>query len=112
LLVTNADGKVVAGTRPESVGQDLRASPLFEVVGRGQHYESNAGATALVGRNGIVIANPIRADYDSGTIIGALVAIIDWTSLKSMFGPITVTGTPQDDEHRLVVVDTETGNVV
>ena len=112
LLVTNADGKVVASTRPESVGQYLRESPLFGAVGRGLHYESNAGAAALVGRNGIVIANPIRADYDSGTIIGALVAIIDWTSLESMFGPITVTGTRQDDEHRLVVVDIQTNNVV
>jgi len=112
LLVTNADGKVVASTNPETIGQDLAASPMFKDVSSGRHYESNVGASSLVGRTSIVIASPIRADYDSNTIIGALAATIDWTSLETLFSPITIIGTPQDDEHRLVVVDTETNNIV
>src|SRR5262245_10539532 len=100
LLVTNAEGKVVASTISDIEGQSLAASPMFKAISDGRSYESNAGASSLLGRSSIVIASPIRADYDSATIIGALVAIVDWTSLRPVFGSITITGSAQDDVHR------------
>ena len=112
LLVTNADGKVVASTDPKAKGQNLAGSPMFAAVGGGKQYESNGGTSSSIERASLVIASPIRADYDSDTVIGALIAVIDWASLKPVFDTVTITGAVQDDEHRLVIVDVESKHVV
>jgi methyl-accepting chemotaxis protein len=112
LHVTNADGRIVASTDAKAAGQDLSATSLFSAVGQGEQYESNGGTSSAIERASLVIASPIRADYDADTIIGALVAVIDWASLQPVFGTVTVTGSAQDDAHRLVIVDAESGHVI
>jgi methyl-accepting chemotaxis protein len=58
------------------------------------------------------LASPITADYDRTTVIGGLIAIIDWASVRAMFSSITITGSPQDFSHRLVVVESQTEKIV
>ncbi|MFM9842071.1 MAG: methyl-accepting chemotaxis protein, partial [Dongiaceae bacterium] len=112
LMAVNSNGKVVASTAEKLAGKDLAKSPLFAAAMAGQSYESPIGASALSSRISLVLASPIRADYDANTTIGALVAVIDWSAVKAMFGSITVTGVPQDDQHRLIIVDSKNGKIV
>src|SRR3954451_4848828 len=58
LLVINADGKVLAATRPQNVGRDLSGDELFQAVKANKVIEQPVHQTELLGGLGMVFAAP------------------------------------------------------
>lgn len=100
-LVTNDQGLVVAATNEAHKKMNLSELPSVKAALGAQSFQGNVGTSDLVEAKTLVLALPIRAGYDSETIIGAFVGFIDWSSVQSIMAQITVSGLPQDGSHYL-----------
>jgi len=104
-LVINDDGMAVSAS-DESL-KEYATLPLleaaYEATSLGKSFQSNVqtlGSTSLH----MLMALPIRADYDSDTVIGSFVGIIDWQQLQARFNHITIIGKHQDIHYQLILM--------
>jgi signal transduction histidine kinase/DNA-binding response OmpR family regulator len=104
LLAINADGKVLAATRPENLGRDLSGNEVFQAAKANKPVRQPVHDTDLIHGRGLVLADPIHADYDPSLAIGALIGVIDWAVPEKRLRTEAVAGSPQDSDHLLVLI--------
>ncbi|MCB1744015.1 MAG: methyl-accepting chemotaxis protein [Gammaproteobacteria bacterium] len=114
LFVVNPEARVIASSDPSRMGQTLRGSEFLAAIAKGRSHQGRVqlqatqdGANAAPGE--LLIAEPIRAEYDENTIIGGLVGVVDWTVMQRLLSTVLVVGKAQAEGRRLVLVDTERG---
>ncbi len=105
VLALNDRGRVVAATRASYLGLDLAASPAFRATRTGHNFRSEIERSAMIDAVALTLAEPIRADHDRQTVIGALVGVIDWRRVHDNLHQQTVLGARQDRERRLLLRD-------
>ncbi len=105
ILALNDRGRVVAATRAAYIGLDLANSTAFRDATTRGAYRSDIERSAIIDRDALTIAEPIRADYDRNTVIGALIGVIDWQRVSGNLHELTVLGARQDRDRRLVLRD-------
>jgi len=105
ILALNDRGRVVAATRATYLGLDLAATQAFRATSIGRTYRSEIERSAIIDVAALTIAEPIRADYDRQTVIGALVGVIDWNRVNDNLQHLTVLGARQDRDRRLLLRD-------
>ncbi|MEO7223092.1 MAG: EAL domain-containing protein [Devosia sp.] len=111
LAVVDGTGRVVAASTTSELGREAGSErSVAEALG-GRQYASDVGRQGFGGEFGIVMSFPIRADYDTNTVIGALIGVVDWTRIDAALRQVRIWDGPQDDDHQLVVED-PSGEVV
>ena len=103
LLMLNAEGEVVAATRPQDEGRDLSASAFFVAGQAGRMFRGRVERSPLTEGRALTVALPIRADYDPSTVIGVLVGVIDWQRIEALLASISLAGAKQDADHVLML---------
>ncbi|MDQ3558674.1 MAG: ATP-binding protein, partial [Pseudomonadota bacterium] len=111
LLAINADGTVLAATRPENRGKDLSGTPALDAVEAGKAVQTKVRPSDLIGGDALTLALPVHADYDPTLAIGALVGVLDWAEVQERLATAAIAGSPQDGEHVMVLLGGE-GNVL
>ena len=104
LFAVDSEGKVVSTTREQRQGMDLKAHPLFTKVQKDTSYQSAVLTSGLVEQPGLLLAVPVRADYDPETIIGALVGVIDWGQIQTQLSTVAIAGGAQEVSRRLLLL--------
>ena len=103
LLVLNHSGVVIASTLERNKGISLKDEAFFSLGLKGNTFQGTLRLQGLTGLTGIVIAAPIYARFDRSESIGVLVGIFDWQSFESELRAVSVSGAPQDANHRLIL---------
>ena len=109
LVVINPSGEVIAAAAERNIGTNLAQAEFFELASRGKQFQGVLQHQNLIGKPGIAIAAPIRADYDPATIIGVLAGVIDWSRFQAEMSSVRVWGARQDADHKLFLTTTEGG---
>src|SRR5262249_17547098 len=112
LSVLNAAGRVIASTRATDVGGDWSAGDLFANPRRGDSFQGTVTASAEGGAMTLNLAQPIRATYDQDTVIGILVAAVDWTKVQAILADVALNGALQDADHVLTLVSRADGRML
>jgi methyl-accepting chemotaxis protein len=105
LMVVSDGGTVIASSDGSDLGRDLSGFDAVAKALRGAQINGGAGSSDIVGFDNVVLAAPIRANYDREAIIGAVIGFVDWRWVRRMLSEVTVVGTPQGKDHFLVLVD-------
>ncbi|MGH6922938.1 MAG: bifunctional diguanylate cyclase/phosphodiesterase [Propylenella sp.] len=103
LLVLNSSGIVIASTLDRNKGLSLGDRTYFTLSRLGKPFWGDVGKQEVTNHLGMLVTEPIRADYDESTIIGVLVGIIDWPRVQDALRDVRVWGAPQDSNHRLIL---------
>jgi hypothetical protein len=111
LLVVNPSGAVVAAALKANHGKVVASNDFFSSAMSGQTYRSGVQRQPLINGRGIAFAAPILADYDTKTVVGVLVGIVDWRVVESTLRSVTVWGAEQDSDRKLVL-RTSAGDVL
>ncbi len=106
LLVLNPTGTVVAAAFEPNKGRSLAETESFGPALDGTVFQGLVRQQELIGKPGIAIAAPIRAEYDPNIIVGVLVGIIDWPRVQAELRSIRIWGAAQDTDHRLILTTT------
>jgi methyl-accepting chemotaxis protein len=101
LMVLDDVGHVVAASNEERSGADLSQGEEHAASRRGEVFQGSVGIHD--GALALSLTNPIRADYDESTMVGTLVGVIDWSQVQQMLKAVSVVGTEQGADHRLVL---------
>lgn len=112
LLVVNEYGLVVAASGSTSIGEDLSVSDEVRQVLDGERFQSLVRPNERLGHEVITLAEPIVASYHSSSIIGVIVARLDWRRVKASLASRTLYGGPQSDERRIVLQSIDDGRVL
>jgi diguanylate cyclase (GGDEF)-like protein len=111
LLVLNSNGLTVASALGSNKGKTLADTTFYSKALTGAVYEGRVEFDPLIAAKGLVIAAPIRADYDPSVVVGVLTGIIDWTQVERGLASVPIWGSPQDENHRLYL-RTARGNLL
>ena len=103
LEVIDPKGKVVAAAGSPSM-LDASASSLLEAIKAGKMFQGNVDNGAAA-HPSMTFAVPIRADYDPDTVVGGLVATLDWLEVTRCLGTAAVEGQVQSDDRHIVLTD-------
>jgi signal transduction histidine kinase/DNA-binding response OmpR family regulator len=109
LAVVNDDGVVVAAIDRATIGQRVGHLAFFRSVMQGGTYQGSVERTPLAKGVGILFALPIRAAYDSNTILGLLAAVVDWDKISENLSKIKVSGLLENTHHHFTLFDRRTG---
>ncbi len=112
LLALNGDGLVVASTDDRLAGGDLSSQAFFSVALGGEDFQGEYGKSDLVDFDTLVLAEPVRADYDAGTIIGVVVGFMDWRKIQANLASINVWGSRQDEANYLILMSADSRKVL
>jgi len=112
LAVLNAEGIVVASATGARSGRNLADSEPFRASNAGKSFQGWVGPSPLSASRSLTFAVPIRASYDPNTIIGTLIAAVDWSRIQRMLGEVTLSGRGQDANHLLVLHSGRDGSVL
>ena len=104
LAALSASGDVVVTSGPVQDEVALADTAIWDAIVAGQSHIGEEGSI-LTGAPGLVVAAPIQADYDPGTIIGGLIGVIGWDKMSGMLEDVPVASAPQGDRHVLTLVD-------
>jgi hypothetical protein len=105
LTMINSEGRIVSSTREPRLNQpftELKA--IHQQVQQGHHYQGRVAVDPLSGGLVLLISEPIRADYDPETVVGALVGVVDWQIIQKQLGRVSINGQDQDLHHRLILL--------
>ena len=103
LEVIDLKGKVVAAASSPSMF-DASASSLLEAIKAGTMFQGDVDIGAAAHPT-MTFAVPIRADYDPDTVVGGLVATLDWSEVTRSLGTAAVEGQVQSDDRHIVLTD-------
>jgi signal transduction histidine kinase len=112
LAVVNDRGIVVASTSAAPKGLDVADAEFFRTASHGQLFQKQAASSFLTAGPAIVLAAPIVAKYDSATVVGVLVAVIEWDLIEAMLSRVLVAGGAQDSKRYLVLQSVDSGEVL
>jgi methyl-accepting chemotaxis protein len=104
LMVVNDAGIVISSSDEKNLGRDLGSFDAVTTAMRGAAIRGGAGGSGIVDFDNLVFAAPIRADYDQESIIGVLIGFIDWRWIRRTLSRATIVGSPQDEDHHLILV--------
>jgi len=106
LTLLNGEGVVVSSTLVSRLeGGFDKNLDIHQMTSQGKRFQSNVISDPITGGSVLVMAEPIRADYDPNTIIGALVSVIDWSVIQKKFAQVSVNSNSQDRYHQLILLD-------
>ena len=106
LIILNGEGKVAASSsEARTKGEDLSQLDAHAQTSADQFFQGHVEHTDLVGERALILASPLRADYDPETIIGSLVGVVAWTGIQQMLASTNISGHEQDRDHRLSLID-------
>ena len=109
MLVLDANGETVATSGARAAALRVDTAEVWRAArsdGFGGMVFSSAG---LTGEPVMLAIEPI---LDRGTELGALVAVIDWRSVRTELARITMPGGPQGADRRLILRNGEAGHTV
>lgn len=67
------------------------------------HYRGPFEHIDLVGREGIILAAPIIADYDTNSVIGVIAGVLDVETIRRLISKRAVAEFDQDSQHALII---------
>lgn len=104
LLVANDQGEVYSSTDPKLVGKNIKSLQGFSsaLAQKGPTLGFSEQGE-LYGHLGIESLHTVRADYDTATSIGVLVAYIDWNWISERLSKTRILGASQGEEVMLAV---------
>ena len=106
LTMMNANGVIVSSTLEARRGADYAdIKAIHQRITQGKHYQGKVLIDPVIGNYVLILAEPIRADYDAETIIGALVGVVDWNIVQKYLASVSINGQAQDQYHQLVLLD-------
>ena len=105
LAAVNGAGEIVAAAGSVREDLQLEGGAALASTAAGETYLSEVEVTPLTGAPGLTFAAPIRADYDSATIIGSLLGVLGWDQVSAVLEQILVAGAAQDARHVLILLD-------
>jgi len=111
-MVVTDGGDVVASSDGAFDGRNIGDSDIFKEVMGGGHIAGDGGSSDLVEFENIVLAAPIRANYDRESVIGVVIGFLDWRWLRDMLAQTKVVGVPQDTNHYLILMDSHRGKPI
>ncbi len=103
LLVVNDQGIVVAASDKKNLEKSLLADIAVKTALKGKSFQGRVGRSDLVSVETLTFSAPIRADYNSETVIGALIGFIDWPSVQTMLLSTDVSGAKQSRSNFMVL---------
>jgi methyl-accepting chemotaxis protein len=106
IWVANAAGTVIASTRPDLQGREVGNREWLQAARRGEAWVGLPEQQDLTGRVGMPLAFPIRASFDSGKVVGVIVAVLDWPGVIEILNAVKVVPEGQSDRGYLVLADT------
>lgn len=112
LLVVNEYGRVVAATASASIGEDLSRTDVVQQVLGGQRFQSPVRRDERLGVEVITLAEPIIASYHSSSVIGVIVARLDWREVQASLAGRSLFGGPQSGDRRIVLQSLDDGRVL
>ncbi len=104
LVVVNDAGIVIASSDEVALGRDLSGFDTVRTAMRGAAINGATRGSNIVDFDNVVFAAPIRADYDRESITGVLIGFVDWRWIRQMLSRATIVGSPQDQDHHLILV--------
>jgi methyl-accepting chemotaxis protein len=106
LIVLNDQGIAIASSSSSLNGKNLSEHQAFRTAKELTTYVGTVNSKGLITSQAeLLLALPIRADYDADTMIGVLVGVIDWKLVQQQLSLLNVEGEAQDKNHRLLVID-------
>lgn len=112
LMVVNGEGAVVAAARAARLGTDLSQHAATRTALEGNLHQGPVEPWPFDPGQAMALAQPIRADYDAETVLGALIGFVDWATVRRGLREATLAGAAQDLDHRLVLVAERGARVV
>jgi methyl-accepting chemotaxis protein len=106
IWVANAAGTVIASTRPDLQGREVGTREWLQAARRGESWVGLPEQQDLTGRVGMPLAFPIRASFDSGKVVGVIVAVLDWPGVVQILNAVKVVPEGQSDRGYLILADT------
>jgi methyl-accepting chemotaxis protein len=106
IWVANAAGTVIASTRPDLQGREVGTRDWLQASRRGEPWVGLPEQQDLTGGVGMPLAFPIRASFDSGRVVGVIVAVLDWPRVIEILNAVKVVPEGQSDRGYLVLADT------
>ncbi len=111
-VVANDSGAVMAASDAVFHGSNIGRSDFFQAAMRGERITGGHGGSDIVDFENIAFAAPIRANYDREAIVGVIVGFLDWGWLREMLSETKVVGSPQGNDHILVLEDHRRGQTM
>ncbi|HET8726848.1 MAG TPA: response regulator [Alphaproteobacteria bacterium] len=95
LLVVNQQGTAIAAAEPVNIGRSLAEEPFFAATQAGEIYQGEVRHVELRPGLSMILAIPIRANYDPDLVVGSLVGIVGWDRVQGRLEQISIAGTDQ-----------------
>jgi hypothetical protein len=112
LSVVNPSGIVIASSDEKRVASSAADEAAFKTALGGVNHQGKVGAAAEGDDATLVLAEPIRADYDRDTIVGVLVGVVNWSNVQQMLAEVVIVGEQQDADRRLVLLANDTATML
>ncbi len=106
-IVVNDMGVAVSSTLELQEDFDFTTVPFVVSALEGTSHRGHVGPSQFLSGNTVILAVPLRADYDPETIIGVLIGFVDWSAVQAELTIIPVSGVAQDRDHNLVLRSTK-----
>jgi len=103
LLVVNDQGVVIAASDRKNLQKALLADIAVKTALKGKSFQATVGRSDLVSVETLTFSTPIRADYNSETVIGALVGFIDWPFVQTTLLGTNVSGARQSGSNFMIL---------
>jgi methyl-accepting chemotaxis protein len=111
-MTLNDQGMVIASTLEKNMNLDLSNEAWVKKVFQGGSTQGMVSMSPFTGQAGVLVAIPIKADYDKDTTIGILAAVIDWGYIKERLASYSVFQGEQNQFARLLMVNNKTGTAL
>jgi methyl-accepting chemotaxis protein len=102
-IVVNTEQKILANTE-----KDTKIN-LKNLLSSYDKTKLSIKPQKINGINTYILLAPIKADYDSNTVIGTLVGVINWHHIKSTLSDVSISGAEQDKNHFLTLNSNKDG---
>ncbi len=103
LLVVNDQGVVIAASDKKNLQKTLLANIAIKTALAGKLFQGTVGRSDLVPVETLIFSTPIRAGYNSETVIGALVGFIDWPFVQTRLSGTNVSGAKQSSSNFMIL---------
>ncbi|MEO3434420.1 response regulator [Inquilinus sp. CAU 1745] len=107
LLVVNRHGTAVAAADPANIGRSLAEEPFFAATQVGEIYQGDVQHVELRPGLSMILAMPIRANYDPDLVIGSLVGVVGWDRVQGRLEQISIAGTEQGQDLIVALLTSE-----
>ncbi|WP_299820193.1 EAL domain-containing protein [uncultured Jannaschia sp.] len=111
LIVADEFGNILASDGIQTSADLLAQTEQFQATLSGEAAVSKFGEAYEIAGNSVLMSVPIRAAYDSDTVIGALAGVVAWDKFQKRLASLSIDGNTQSKD-RLLTLTTDGGSRV